>query len=224
MALTLSAKGPSDVIRRTWEPGLAEGDGIASFTLTPTGCAIASSKIDGDAVVFFVSGGTAGSVATIAARAVTDDGETLTETFYVPVYGPSITNGETARDYVSFAMRKITGVGEDPEGDELEDGLEQLAGMLAMWRIDGLDLGVPLPLTASTVLSIPDEFTMAVKYNLRVLLHSTYGAEAMAALTQADIRMAEDGKRLVANVMLSLDDLKFENNLLPVTRPGSYFF
>ncbi len=218
MAITLSAKGPNDVIRYSWEPPLASGDTLESYTLAATGCTIDADSLEDNAAAFFVSGGTAGVTASIAATALSGEGEEFEELIYLPIYGPAATIGDTARDYVDFALRKIAGLGEEADADELADGIEQLNGMLTLWRIDGLDVGASLPLMASSVLKIRDEFSMAVKYNLRVLLHSTYGAEAVGALTQADINMAADGKRLVAQSLLSLDDLEFENALLPHSR------
>lgn len=228
MAITLSAKAPTAVYRYSWKPDVVAGDTLASHTLTvASGAAtVNSSALSSDnlSVDAFIAGGTAGTACSFTATAVSVDGETFSETIYLPIFGPGVTIGETAQDYVNFALRKIVGVGESASGDELADGLEQFNGMLALWRIDGLDVGATFPLLSSTVLSIRDEFSMAVKYNLRVILHGTYGPEAMSGLTQTDIEMARDGKRLVANALLTLDDLKFETNLLPRTQRGWYKF
>lgn len=201
MAITLSAKGPNDVIRYSWTPAWADGDSVASYTLTPTGCVIASDENTGTEVAFFVSGGTAGQTASIAASAITTDGETLTETLYLPIYGPAALLSPTASDVCSFALRKVVGVGEVAEADEQEDALERLNDMLLAWKASGATVGVTFPLLAATELLIPDEYVQAIKYNLRIACHEQYGEP----VTAYDVAMARNGLALVKNANLPDD-------------------
>ena len=64
MALTWTAKAPGAVYRYSWTPALADGDGLAGYTVSASGATIDSEALDGDAVVLFVSGGTAATTAT----------------------------------------------------------------------------------------------------------------------------------------------------------------
>lgn len=112
----------------------------------------------------------------------------------------------TARDICAFALRKIVGIGEDPDADQLADALERLNDMLAEWRIDGLDVGLTDDLVASDEVSLTDGYLSAVKFNLRVRVAENYNAE----LTATEINAAERGRMLVANTLLSFDDQTFE--------------
>lgn len=210
MALTIDAKDPQEVRRFRWQPPLAASDTIASYTLVATGATIASSTNEDTAVELFVSGGTAATVATITATAVTDDGETLEETLYLPIIASTVSLAETANDVVTFALRKIAGMGNTPEASELEDGLEQLNMMLAMWRDDGLDAGLPLPLLSSTVLKTRDGFVTAIKWNLALALAENYDRPVTPMLAS----MAADSKRVMGNALLTMADLSFEVALL----------
>src|SRR3990167_6326062 len=108
----------------------------------------------------------------------------------------------TARDICAFALRKIVGIGEDPDADQLADALERLNDMLAEWRIDGLDVGLTDDLVASDEVSLTDGYLSAVKFNLRVRVAENYNAE----LTATEINAAERGRMLVANTLLSFAD------------------
>lgn len=213
MATTLAAKPASAVYRYTWLVPVVEGDGVASVTLTASGATVASYEIDGSEVTFFVSGGTNGATASIAASAVTDDGETLIDTFYIPIRDTALAFTYTARDLCSYALRKIFGNAEEADADALADALERLNGMLAEWRIDGMDVGVPLPVVEATVFKVRDEFIRPIRANLLVEVASHYGRD----LTALEIREAERGKILLGNTLISLTDLSFDRTLRGVS-------
>lgn len=209
MSLHWTAKAPGDVYRYTWTPPLAPGDSLSSFTASATGATIDLSEQDGDDAVLFVSGGTAGATAVFTFTALTTDGETLTETVYLPIRASANGFSYTARDIVEFALRKVVGNGNTAEADEAEDALERLNDMLAMWRIDGLDIGIAGPLALGTTIAVRDEFIPAVKFNLRVACHSHYDVPVDAY----DASMAESTKRLIGSVLLNLSDLTIARSL-----------
>ena len=174
MALTLTAKPSGAQYRYTWAVPLVAGDSVASYTLTPTGCTILASENAGETIEFLVSGGTIGTMASIAAIAVTADGEVLTETLYIPIRNTTNTLGNTARDACLFALRKASGMGNEPEADELADALERLNDMLAAWAGEGADIGIALPVAAGTVLLVSDAFIQAIKMNLILQIADIY--------------------------------------------------
>lgn len=212
MALTLSAKPSGSVYRYTWVVPVAVGDSVASATLTvSSGTAVIDSySVDDNDVIAFISGGTNGATTTITASAVTDDGETITETIYLPVRDSAPAAANTANDICAFALRKIAGIGEDADAAELVVALELLNDMIAEWRMDGMDLGTPAPLAADDSLTMPDEFLSAVKYNLTVLVAEELGRE----LSPTVVNKAERGKMLVSNRLFAFADLGFEGPLL----------
>lgn len=177
MALKLAPKGPGGTIRYSWEPPILSDDALQSATLTVTSgtVAIDSYSIAGDVVSFFASGGADGETTVISASAVTAQGETLTETLYIPVLAKAFALSNTVRDVCNFALRPIAGLGATPTADELADAQEHLDDMLAEWNETGADLGVKLPTTASDTLLVSDAALSAIKHNLRVRLSETYG-------------------------------------------------
>lgn len=213
MANQLAGKAPTETVERRWLVPVDECDGIASVLLNGSGVTVDGYDIDGREVVITLSGGTAGSVGAITASATTDNGLTLVDTLYVPILATTATMAETGSSICAFALRKVSGIGETADAAEFEDALERLNDMLAMWRIDGLDIGVSLPLTASATLAIPDEYISAIKWNLTVNIAPLYEA-TLDAVTMGN---AEQYRRLVANRLLNLGDLKISHTL---TRPG----
>lgn len=209
MALTWTAKAPGDVYRYTWTPALADGDSVASFAVpTVSGATIATYETDGDGLVLFVSGGTAGTTATFTLSASSSDGETLTETIYLPIVA-STAAGPTARDVCNFALRRISGLGEEPDADKLDDALESLNDMLRMWKSAGLDVGATFPLEAATVLSVRDDFLSAIKHGLRVVCHNFYGAD----LSPMDVQQADSAYRIALAASFSMADLDMSRTL-----------
>lgn len=207
MALTWTAKAPGDVYRYTWTPALADGDSLASYTVSATGATIDSQTIDGDSVVLFVSGGSAGTTASFAFSGVTSDGETLTETIYLPIVASTAT-GPTAATICAFALRKITGIGETPDAAQEADALERLNDMLQAWKATGADVGATFPLLTSTTLKLPDSYLSAIKHNLVLQLADLYGAEISPVTAQ--------------NARLGLQLIKQAN--LPETRAGADYY
>lgn len=204
MAIFWTAKAPTAVVSYEWTP--APDEVVQSVTSSATGAVIDSYSVQGDTVTFFVSGGTAGKTAQITATAITGQGETLAETIYLPIIATGSAAG-TVQDIVSFALRKITGLGETPTAEQASDAVERLQDMLSRWRVTGADVGAPQPLTLTTVVYTPDELLGAIKSNLAVELADLYGFEPSATLRRA--------------AMQGLVALKMRN--LPDERTGVYY-
>lgn len=203
MALTLTAKPATAVYRYTWNVPVVDGDTIAAFTHSATGCTVDSYEIDGSAIGLFISGGTDNTTASITVSVETGDGETIPEVLLIPIRSRANSLGQTARDICLFALRPITGVADEPEADELADALEQFNDMVAEWRIDGLDVGIPGTLAEGATIDIADEYISALKFNLRVRVCDFYGMP----IRQTDFAAAERGKMLVGNRLISFTDL-----------------
>ncbi len=178
MALTWPAKPAGGVLELSWIVPVAGGDGIYSVTLTVASgdATIDAYDFDGDTVSAFVSGGTANTVTAITATVETVYGETIAETIYLPIISTAV-QGTTARDVCAYALRKVSGIGVEPDADELEDALERLNDLLAMWKRAGADLSIPLPAAASDVLYIDDAFMLALKANLLLRVFDLYGEQ-----------------------------------------------
>jgi hypothetical protein len=209
MAQHWAAKAPTEIVERRWAVPLAQGDSISTVSALGTGVTATSDGNQLDDAVVVLSAGSAGTEASVVVTVTTRNGNTHVETFLVAIRAQAAAFGNTVRDIAGFALRKITGVGETPEAAELADAVELLNGMLATWRIDGLDIGVAGVLTANDTLDVPDEFVMPVKYSLRRLCHSTYN-EPLAPI---DEFMASEGQRLIANRLLDMLDLVMPANL-----------
>ena len=207
MAQFLKAKAPADAIAYTWAPNIADGDSLATFTLSATGATIDTEAAIADKVEFYVSGGTAGQTATITASAVTAAGAELSDTLYLPIIASASQVADTARDYVYFALRPVTGNAESPDAEELSDGLDRLNHLIAEMRAGGADIGAPYPLTAESVIYCPDWAVSALRYNLRIQVMPDYGAQP----TVMDFERARRGMQLV----------KHKN--LPDVRTAEYF-
>ena len=205
MAIYLASKAPADSIRYEWD--LGAGKSLVSFELTVSGAVIDAESGSGNLVEFFVSGGTAGQTATIEASAILDDGTEYSDTLYLPIVASAAQIANTARDYVSFAMRKVVGIGETAEAEELVHGLEVLNGLLARWREGGADIGAPFPVDANSVIYCPDYAASALRYNLLIECAPLYTYEP----TAMEYEQARRGLQLV----------KHKN--LPDVRDSEYF-
>lgn len=172
MALTWAAKAPGDVYRYTWSPPLAYGDGLASYTASVSGAVIDSESMEDNSVVLYVSGGTAGATATFTLSATSDQGETLTETIYLPIVAN--TAGVTVRAVCEFALRKVFGKDETPDASAMSDAIERLEDMLRMWAVTGADVGATFPLVEATTLRVQPSFLSAIKNNLIVQIAELY--------------------------------------------------
>jgi hypothetical protein len=208
MAQTWPAKAPTEIVERRWTVPLAEGDSISGVTTSATGVTVTSDDHQLDEAIVSLSAGTAGTEASVTVTVTTSDGNTHVDTFFIAIRATTAAFGTTVRDAVTFALRKIAGNGNAPTADELADGVELFNGMIATWRINGMDIGVAGTLAASDTIDVPDEFILPVKFALRRLCHSTYEAP----LTAIDETMATEGERLIANRLLAMTDL-----LMPAT-------
>lgn len=203
MAQHWAAKAPTEIVERRWPVPLAEGDGISTVTAVGTGVTVNSDDYDLTEAVVVLSGGSAGATGSVEVTVVTVDGNTHVETFYIPIRLTTNAFTYTARDVVNFALRKVVGNGNDPESTEADDALERLNDMLADWRMDGCDIGVPAPLALGTTLAIPDEYVSALKFNLRIACHDHYDAP----ITAYDADRADRGKRNIINRLTRFGDL-----------------
>lgn len=205
MAIYLKAKAPTAVVRYEWPVPVRDGDSLATFVPTvSSGTAVIDSyETEGDTGVLIVSGGTAGAVTVIALLATTDQGETIPDTAYLPVIASTNALGNTGTDIASYILRKVTGNGEAPSADELNDCLERLSDMLATWRRQGADLGIPLPVTTATEFVCEDAFIQAVKANgiLAVMdLYDNYNPSPIV------VEQAKRGLQLIKSTLLSTDE------------------
>lgn len=172
----LAAKGPSEVVQRRWTAPVDSDDGAQSVVATATGVTKDSVALEGDDVVLTLSAGSAAVTGSIAVTVTTSRGRTLIETLYIPIVAPGST-ATTVRDIVYFALRKVVGIGEDPDADEAEDARERLQDMLELWRASGADVGATRPLDLNTVVYCPESFLSAIKNNLILQLADLYGSD-----------------------------------------------
>jgi hypothetical protein len=195
MALSWPAKAPSAVRKYTWAP--VPDQPIDSVSVAVTGTATVSSDVYGDTVTFTVTGGADGVVQVFTLTA-TSGTETIVETAYLPIETSTNKLGNTVRDVCLFGLRKVVGIAEEPDADELADAIERLNDMVAMWRETGADMGLELPLLEADALLISDAGYSALKFNLRNALHDFYGEP----LTQAMVMEARSALAQVKNSMI----------------------
>lgn len=212
MAQTWAAKAPTSVVERRWAVPLADDHNISTVTASASGVTVNSTDDEHGEAIVVLSGGTVETTGTVTLTVVTDDGHTHVATFYIPIRATAAVYTNTARDVCEFAMRKIAGVGVDMDSAELDVALECLNDMLALWRIDGPDIGIAKELVSTDVLTISESYLTAVKYNLAVLLAEEFDRPLTATLD----RVARESKQSVATTLLGMADLKFERTL---TRP-----
>jgi hypothetical protein len=177
MAVALSPKPSGGIQLYSWKPDLIEGDGIAGYSLTPTGVTIEAEQQAADEIQFFVAGGTTGQVHSIAASVDTSFGEALKETLYIPIMGPGNSFSYTAQNVIDFALRPIVGLNGTPTTSERADALEWLNDWLATMAGQGADFGVAVPLALADTIYTSDEFVQAMKNNLRVMVAEQYGRQ-----------------------------------------------
>lgn len=103
MAIRLEPKRANEVrdYRHDWTPFLGS-DTIASQTTTATGATVDSAAVEtgNRSILFWVSGGTNGSTATITQTVVTAAGRTETETFVLQVADDEVVTLAQAKDYL----------------------------------------------------------------------------------------------------------------------------
>ena len=201
MADFLALKAPTEVVSRRWPVPVDSDDTAQSVVCSGSGVTVDASSIEGDELVLTLSGGTDGQTASIVATITTARGRILVETLYIPV-AVSTSSAATVQDIASFALRKIFGLGEAPDAEATADAVERLSDMLEEWRASGADVGATRPLTASTVLYVPEHYLSAIKNNLIVQLADHYERQL--------------SPMVVRNAMAGLAHIKQRN--LPDTR------
>lgn len=203
MAVYFAAKAPGAIYGYTWGVPVADGDSVTGYSATVTSGTVSvdTSASDGGSVLLVISGGAAGEVAVIAAEATTANGETLVETVYLPIRDAANLLGNTVYDVCAFALRKISGIGEQADADELTLAVEYLNDMLAEWRGCGADIGIAKLLASADALIVRDEFIAPIKNNLTVRLAEEFDRP----LTPALVENARRGMQLIKNALLSRD-------------------
>lgn len=177
MAFQLAPKAPTSIVERRWTVSDA-----VSVATAANGVTVNSATVDGDEVVFVLSGGTAATAGRITATVTTNTG-TIVETLVIPI-NVSTAVGQTARDVCLFALRKVYGNGNVPVADALSDAMERLNDMIAEWDANGAVTGASYPLLEATVLHVPNAFLTGIKHNLAVRVADLYGRQidSMVAL------------------------------------------
>lgn len=216
MARTWDAKAAADIVERAWEVPLSDCDGISAISTSASGVTVDSTESRNNEVIATLSAGTAGTTGSVTITVTTTEGLSLSETFLIPVRATTSQLSNTARDICEFALRKIVGNGNDPEASELDDALERLNDMMALWALEGVDCGLSEPLEAGDTVSLPDGFVPALKFNLRVACHSHYDAPVDAY----DSVMADKTRRAIENAVVQLEDVAMPRNL---RRRWAYF-
>lgn len=212
---TWEAKTPDETVSRRWEPVLADNEGISTVAVavdsgTVTATAESEVRRGKRGVTVTVVGGAAGETARVSVTVTTTENRTRIGVFHIAVRAEAPLLGNTARDVINFAMRKITGNGNDPTADELDDALERLNGLWMLWRIQGLDVGIAKELTANDTLDIPDAFVTAIKWCLREELHDFYGV----ALSAVDVMRVTAAKNAMLAKLTTFDNLNYDGGLL----------
>lgn len=203
MSYFLAPKAPNDIAKRVF-PCLAQ-----TASCTASGVTLVSYQVVNDGVELTLSGGTAGATATLAISYADAAGATLTETIYLPIIASTIALGQTVRDVCIFAARKVTGITDEPDAEMLVDLIERLEGIVASWKTQGAELGIALPLSANTPLSIPDYAVRGLRNALIVELADLH---PQFQLTQ----------NVVAAMMRGLQQVKVAN--LPDERERADYF
>jgi hypothetical protein len=201
MARFLASKTSSELVQRSYTVPVDKDDNPASVSTSASGVTVVSAEIDGKDVLLNLSGGTNGQTATIIVTVTTYEGRTLVETLYLPIVASASQIAEAAVEYVKFALRRITGIGETPSADEQADALQKLNAIVASWRAKGADIGAAFPIEASTVIYCPDYAVSALRYNLLVECANLYGEP----VTQTEMMAARSGLALVMNMNLPED-------------------
>jgi hypothetical protein len=196
MSFFLEAKTATDSKTYSFAPQLPVGDNIRAVSVTASGATVVRFEEVDDAVVFAISGGTAGETAVVNVSVTTEGDDALGYTLYLPIIASTAQIAHTAREYVGFALRRFIGNGEEATSDEMVDGLERLSALVAEWRATGADIGAAFPIETDTVIYCPDWAVSALRYNLLVDCANLYEA----TVTQSEYMMAMRGKALVKNM------------------------
>ena len=197
MAYTWPPKAPGAIRAYDWTPKADTPLDSVSIAVT-SGTVTATSDVYGDTATITVTGGADGVEQTLTLTATAGD-ETFVETVYISIEASTNRLANTVRDVCLFALRKVSGIAEEPEADELADAIERLNDMVAGYRVTGADMGLSLPLVEADVLKVPDHAYRALKLNLRNELHEFYGEP----LTQTMVMDARNAIAVVKNANLT---------------------
>ena len=197
MAYTWPPKAPGAIRAYDWTPKADTPLDSVSIAVT-SGTVTATSDVYGDTATITVTGGADGVEQTLTLTATAGD-ETFVETVYISIEASTNRLANTVRDVCLFALRKVSGIAEEPEADELADAIERLNDMVASYRVTGADMGLPLPLVEADVLKVPDHAYRALKLNLRNELHDFYSVP----LSQVDLMDARNALAVVKNANLT---------------------
>ena len=197
MAYTWPPKAPGAIRAYDWTPKADTPLDSVSIAVT-SGTVTATSDVYGDTATITVTGGADGVEQTLTLTTTAGD-ETFVETVYISIEASTNRLANTVRDVCLFALRKVSGIAEEPEADELADAIERLNDMVAGYRVTGADMGLSLPLVEADVLKVPDHAYRALKLNLRNELHEFYGEP----LTQTMVMDARNALAVVKNANLT---------------------
>ena len=210
MPIQWNAKSPNEVIAYNWEPELAEGDNLQSFSLAvSTGTVVIDSEEQaGDLVIAYIAGGANGETAIITATGITTFGEEIEDAIYLPIRTKPNSFNYSVSEVLQYALRPVVGLAATPTSSELEDARENFDDMVASWAAEGADLSIKLPSDTSDMLYVPDYAINALKANLRVRI---------AGLYEKPVDMND-----YKSAMRGLQHIKSAK--LPVYRDGSEYF
>lgn len=166
MAQLWEPKAPTEIVERRWTVPVDDDDGLASFARSLSGVTLVSYEVQGNDAVVTLSAGSAGATAIVTLTATTSRGRVHVETFYLPIIAATNGLAYTGTDLASDILELVTGAGVAPPVDESNLVLRKASEMFAAWAVQGADLGVPLPVTTSSILYIEDAFMEGVKANL----------------------------------------------------------
>jgi len=204
MAQTWDAKAVADIVLRTWTVPVPDGDSVSSIATIATGVTVdLAEKTTYNEASFTLSAGAAGVTGNVVVTITTTEGLSLSETFYIPIRVTAAQLVPTVNDVCAFALRKIVGNGETADADELADAVERFNDLVALWALQGIDIGLSDPLAAADTVTVPDGFIAALKFNLRVACHDHYDAP----ISGYDASMAQMTFRTLANALVRFDDL-----------------
>lgn len=214
-------KTPGETVSRRWEPPLDYYEHILTASATvDSGTVTVTVQNEfyrgNPSVEVLISGGAAEETARISVDITTSEDRSLTGVFFIGVVSEAPVLTETARDVCNFALRKVVGNGETAQAEELDDALERLNAMIAMWRIQSLDIGITKEMEAGDTLAIPDAYITALKFCLRRDLHEFYGVP----LSALDVEQAREAQAAVLAKTIYFDDMTYDRGL--VRHPGNW--
>ena len=119
----------------------------------------------------------------------------------------------TNTQIIEWALQEIYVLpqGQSADGTQLQDGLDALNRMMAMWAMEDKDLNFPPQDTAGATTPIPIWAEEAVITNLAVNMASVYQVQIPPLLA---IR-ASRGEQMVGNVLINLNLEKADMSHLP---------